>query len=36
MICKHTVIFANAVLQKYYVSFGVKSIKKNSLKIVDF
>lgn len=35
MSCKPTVILANAVLKKYYVSFGVKSIFKNSLKTVD-
>lgn len=28
MKCKHTVIFANVVLQKYYVAFGVQSEKK--------
>jgi len=28
MKCKHTVIFANAILQKYDVSFRVKSIRK--------
>lgn len=28
MKCKHNVIFANPVLQKYYVSFVVKSIGK--------